>query len=163
MSRREDKHGSVEKPKKKRRGLWWKIPMWIIIVAAGIFVLTNLVNTLVSVAMRHYIYSFEPVDYSGVDRVVPEKDPETGYYMVTTDRDLKIMMLTDIHIGGGFWTYKNDRKTVAEVVNRVVDQEGRFRRKSLISSYSTATTPSPLRGLYTTAEERSTTTCPPTT
>ena len=83
--------------------------MWIIIVAAGIFVLTNLVNTLVSVAMRHYIYSFEPVDYSGVDRVVPEKDPETGYYTVTTDRDLKIMMLTDIHIGGGFWTYKNDR------------------------------------------------------
>ena len=108
------KHGA---PVRKKRGLWWKIPMWIIIIGAVCFLLANLVNFGVSLHLRHYINSFEPVDYSGVDRVVPELDEETGYYTLTTDRDLKIMMLTDIHLGGGFWSYKKDRKTVYEVIS----------------------------------------------
>ena len=108
------KHGA---PVRKKRGLWWRIPMWIIIIGAVCFLLANLVNFGVSLHLRHYINSFEPVDYSGVDRVVPELDEETGYYTLTTDRDLKIMMLTDIHLGGGFWSYKKDRKTVYEVIS----------------------------------------------
>ena len=115
MSRSENtgKHGA---PVKKRRGLWWKIPVWIVIIAAASFLLANLVNFGVSLHLRHYINSFEPVDYSGVDRVVPAVDEETGYYTFTTDRELKVMMLTDIHLGGGFWSYKKDRKTVYEII-----------------------------------------------
>ena len=85
MSRSENtgKHGA---PMKKRRGLWWKIPVWIVIIAAASFLLANLVNFGVSLHLRHYINSFEPVDYSGVDRVVPAVDEETGYYTFTTER-----------------------------------------------------------------------------
>ena len=92
MSRekRTDKHAA---PVKKKRGLWWKIPVWIVIIAAACFLLANAVNFGVSLHLRHYINSFEPVDYSDVDRVVPEIDENTGYYTFTTDRDLKIMML----------------------------------------------------------------------
>ena len=117
MSRekRAEKHMAPE-AKKKKRGLWWKIPLWIIIVAVVLAGSAMLVNYGVSLHLRHYISSFEPVDYSGVDRVVPEIDPETGYYTFTTDRDLKIMMLTDIHLGGGFWSREKDRKTVYEVI-----------------------------------------------
>lgn len=111
--KRIDKHAA---PAKKKRGLWWRIPMWIVIIAALCFVLAGAVNFGVSLHLRHYISSFDPVDYSDVDRVVPEIDSETGYYTFTTDRDLKIMMLTDIHLGGGFWSYKKDRKTVYEVI-----------------------------------------------
>ena len=123
MSRekRTEKHMAPEpkkakKEKKKKRGLWWKIPVWIVIVAVICFLSANLVNLGFSLHLRHYISSFDPVDYSGVDRVVPEIDPETGYYTFTTDRDLKIMMFTDIHLGGGFWSYKKDLKTIKEVI-----------------------------------------------
>ena len=119
--KRTEKHMAPEpkkekKQKKKKRGLWWKIPMWIVIISAVCFVSACLVNYGVSLHLRHYISSFEPVDYSNVDRVVPEIDPETGYYTFTTDRDLKIMMLTDIHLGGGFWSREKDRKTVYEII-----------------------------------------------
>ena len=119
MSRekRAEKHMSPEPAKKKKRGLWWKIPMWIVIVAVICAGSAMLVNYGVSLHLRHYINSFDPVDYSGVDRVVPEIDKQTGYYTFTTDRELKIMMLTDIHLGGGFWSYKKDRKTVYEVIS----------------------------------------------
>ena len=51
--------------KKKKRGLWWKIPLWIIIVAVVLAGSAMLVNYGVSLHLRHYISSFEPVDYSG--------------------------------------------------------------------------------------------------
>ena len=90
--------------------------MWIVIVAVFCAASALLVNYGVSLHLRHYINSFDPVDYSGVDRIVPEIDEQTGYYTFTTDRELKVMMLTDIHLGGGFWSYKKDRKTVSEVI-----------------------------------------------
>lgn len=115
MSRNQDtaKHGA---PVKRRRGLWWKIPLRIVIALAAVFIILFAVNFGVSIHLRHYINGFEPVDYTGVDRVVPEIDEETGYYTFTTDRELRIMMLTDIHLGGGFWSYKKDLKTVKEVI-----------------------------------------------
>ena len=114
--RKAKREKSEKNEKKKKRGLWWKIPMWIVIIAALLFLIPNAVNTCVSLSLRSYIDSFEPVDYSDVDRVVPEIDPETGYYTFTTDRDLRIMMFTDIHLGGGFWSVKKDRKAVAEII-----------------------------------------------
>ena len=99
MSRekRAEKHMAPE-PKRRKRGLWWKIPVWIIIIAVILAGSAMLVNYGVSLHLRHYISSFDPVDYGDMDRVVPEIDPETGYYTFTTDRDLRIMMLTDIHM-----------------------------------------------------------------
>ena len=115
--KRPEKHLAAEAVKEKKGGLgYWAIPIWIVVIAVFCFLAANLVNFGVSLRLRHYINSFEPVDYSDVDRVVPEIDPETGYYTFTTDRDLKIMMFTDIHLGGGFWSREKDRKTVYEVI-----------------------------------------------
>ena len=104
------------KKAKKKRGLWWKIPMWIVIVAVVLCVASLAVNYGVSLHLRHYINSFEPVDYSDTERILPEIDKETGYYTFTTDKDLRIMMLTDIHLGGGIWSREKDRKTVYEII-----------------------------------------------
>ena len=103
MASEPEKHMAPEpekEKKRKKRGLWWRIPMWIVIVAVVLAGSAMAVNYGVSLHLRHYINSFEPVDYSNIDRVGPEIDPETGYYTFTTDRDFKIMMLTDIHLGG---------------------------------------------------------------
>ena len=117
MAPEEKPEKKAKKEKKKKRGLWWKIPMWIVIVALILSAAAFAVNYGVSLHLRHYISSFDPVDYSDVDRVVPEIDPETGYYTFTTDRDLRIMMFTDIHLGGGFWSREKDRKTVYEIIS----------------------------------------------
>ena len=95
---------------------WWRIPIAVVIIAAGLFGLSNAINYGVSLSLRHYIDSFDPVDYSGIDRVEPEFDTPKGCYAFTTDRDLRIMFITDIHIGGGFFNAAKDRKTVREVI-----------------------------------------------
>ncbi len=112
----EEKIEKDKKEKKKKRGLWWKIPLWIVIVAVILSAAAFAVNYGVSLHLRHYISSFDPVEYNEADRLVPEIDPETGYYTFTTDRELRIMMLTDIHLGGGFWSREKDRKTVYEII-----------------------------------------------
>ena len=47
------------------------------------------------------------VEYNDGERLVPVKDQD-GFWTFTTDRDFKIMQLTDIHIGGGFLSTQND-------------------------------------------------------
>ena len=94
---------------------WWKIPLGIVLVLVCLYLLLLGTNYGFSLSLRHYISTFEPVAYDG-DRVIPVYDDALGHYTVTTDRDLKIMMLTDLHIGGGCWSSKNDRKTVYEVI-----------------------------------------------
>ena len=116
MAPEPEKKKKEKKEKTKKRGLWWKIPMWIVIVAVFCVVSALAVNLGFSLHLRHYINSFDPVEYNDADRLVPEIDPETGYYTFTTDRELKIMMLTDIHLGGGFWSAEKDRKTVYEII-----------------------------------------------
>ena len=55
--------------------------------------------------MIEYAASFEPVKIE--NQLIPEKDSE-GNWTFTTDRELKIMHLTDIHLGGGWIPKKND-------------------------------------------------------
>ena len=56
--------------------------------------------------------SFNPVSYE--NQLVPELD-EDGCWTFTTDRDLKVVQLTDIHIGGGFLSVKRDAKALNAV------------------------------------------------
>ncbi len=42
-----------------------------------------------------------------------------GYYTITTDRDLKIVQLTDIHIGGGWKSRKTDLKAINAVASMI--------------------------------------------
>ncbi len=82
---------------------------------AAVYLIFFVVNVLCNVFLRNYIRSFEPVDYTGEDRSVPVK--EDGFYTFVTDEDLEVMYFTDIHIGGGFWTYKKDKKAIFEVMS----------------------------------------------
>lgn len=56
--------------------------------------------------------SFETVDYE--DQLVPELD-EDGCWTFTTDRDLKVVQITDVHIGGGFASVDEDAKALNAV------------------------------------------------
>lgn len=56
--------------------------------------------------------SFDKVVYE--DQLVPELD-EDGCWTFTTDRDLKVVQLTDIHIGGGAMSVKRDARALNAV------------------------------------------------
>ncbi len=82
---------------------------------AALYLIVFVINLICASSLRSYIRSFDPVDYSDTARIVPVM--EDGYYTFTTDEDLRIMYFTDIHIGGGFWSYKRDKKAVDEIIS----------------------------------------------
>ncbi len=51
-----------------------------------------------------------------------EKDSD-GCYTITVDRDLKILQLTDIHIGGGWGSKKTDRQAINAVAAMVLEEK----------------------------------------
>ena len=100
---------------KRKKKKWPRVLLGILGGLVGVYLLVFAVNCFCSLALRAYIRSFEPVDYGG-ERVTPVYDEALGHYAITTDRDVKVMMLSDVHIGGGCWSLKKDKKTVYEVI-----------------------------------------------
>ena len=66
--------------------------------------------------MIEYASSFEQVEIE--NQLVPEKDND-GIWTFTTDRELKIMHLTDIHLGGGWIPKKNDTLALNAVAQMI--------------------------------------------
>lgn len=60
--------------------------------------------------------SFTPVEIA--DRIVPEKDSQ-GHWVFTTDREMKILQLTDVHLGGGFMSLAKDAKALTALAAMV--------------------------------------------
>ena len=63
--------------------------------------------------------------YSKVEienQLVPEKD-ENGNWVFTTDRDFRVMQITDIHIGGGFMSKAVDEKALNAVATMVTREK----------------------------------------
>ena len=56
------------------------------------------------------------------NQLVPQKD-ENGNWYFTTDRDFKIMHLTDIHIGGGFMSKAVDEKALNAVAAMITKEK----------------------------------------
>ena len=59
-----------------------------------------------------YAKSFDQVQYE--NQLVPTLD-EDGYWTFNTDRDLKVVQLTDVHIGGGSMSKDNDKRAMNAV------------------------------------------------
>ncbi|MBQ6022673.1 MAG: hypothetical protein IJL25_07090, partial [Clostridia bacterium] len=88
----------TEKKKKTGRGKKaLKALLGILIAIVCIAVVTAVVNVIGNSANMKKAKSFPAVEYT--DQLVPEKDAH-GNYTFVTDKDLKVLQLTDIHIGG---------------------------------------------------------------
>ena len=90
------------------------IALWLIMaVCFGL-------NELNRVWMEEYISGFEPIDYD--EQLTPAIDSEGTPYF-TTDRDFKIMHLTDVHICGGFLSASNDKKALNAVAAMITAEK----------------------------------------
>ena len=89
----------------------------VIVAAAGVCAVLSITGNK---ANTEKISAFGKVEKE--DRIIPEKD-EDGNWTFTTDRDFKVMQLTDIHIGGGFLSAKKDSMAINAVAAMVKAEE----------------------------------------
>lgn len=85
-----------------------------------IYIVIFVINVFCAISLRNYIDSFDEVKYDS-SRIVPVK--EDDHFSITSDDDITIMHITDIHIGGGFWSYNNDKKSIYEIITMLQAQK----------------------------------------
>lgn len=103
-----------KKIKKKRKV--GKIFAVIGAVIAAIILIANVTNIIGNSANMKLAKSFSPVKYE--TQLIPGKD-NTGDMFFKTDRDFKILQLTDIHLGGGWLSFSKDASAIKAVADMV--------------------------------------------
>ncbi len=84
------------------------------------FAVTSLITTVGKNSNMKKIESFEQVKIE--NQLVPVED-ENGYWTFTTDRDFKVVQLTDVHIGAGFMSHGKDLKALNAVAAMVTAEK----------------------------------------
>lgn len=102
--------------KKKRKRIITKILLSILGLIVGFILVTIAITLIGNKANTDKAHSFEKVVYE--NQLVPELDVN-GNYTFTTDKELKVLQITDVHIGAGWLSLKKDSmalNTVAALV-----------------------------------------------
>lgn len=109
---------------KKNKSKAGKVILRILAVIVSVIVLFVIVASIVSAignrANRSKIASFETVKYE--DRLAPILDND-GNYCFVTDRELKIVQLTDVHIGAGFMSLQKDANALNAVAAMLTQEK----------------------------------------
>lgn len=93
---------------------------WILLgVVAAVVLLTVLVNGILAFLQLRYVAGIAPVQYK--NQLQPQ--PLDGRWVFTTDRDFRVMQLTDVHIGGGWMSFFKDRRAIDCVVRMVTAEQ----------------------------------------
>lgn len=110
-----------KKPKKaKKRKLVKKIFLGLLIAIVAFFAITTVITVISQNANVEKANSFAAVEYDA--QLVPEKDAD-GNWTFTTDRDFKVLQLTDVHIGGGWMSAKKDGMAMNAVAAMVTAEK----------------------------------------
>lgn len=100
--------------------IFLKIVGIILAVVILFFAVTSLITIVGKNSNMKKIESFEQVKIE--NRIVPQED-ENGYWTFTTDRDFKVVQLTDVHIGAGFMSHFKDLKALNAVAAMVTAEK----------------------------------------
>lgn len=110
----------VKKVKKSKLETAFKVLGFILGAIAVLAAVTAVANFTSTNANIKKAEAFEKVTYE--NQLVPVQD-ENGYWTFTTDDDLKVMQLTDVHIGGGFLSSKKDSMAMNAVAAMVTAEK----------------------------------------
>ena len=110
----------VEKPKKNKKQVFKKFLIILATVVASITVVTFAVNLILFNINMNRVESYSAV--VNPDAIKPVLD-ENGEYTFVTDRELKIMHLTDVHIGGGWMSFKKDQMSLNAVAAMITAEK----------------------------------------
>ncbi len=95
--------------------------IFTITIACAILLATNIIANKVNISkILDYISTLDEVRTPKGIEVAKDSD---GCYVITTDRDLKIVQITDIHIGGGWLSSKTDLKAINAIASMVKEEK----------------------------------------
>ena len=103
----------VKKTAKQKWGIFLKVILGIVIVIAIFAAVIAAMNIASVKSSNKLIASISAIEYK--NQLKPEIDETDGYYTFTTDNDLKVVQLSDIHIGAGFMSTKKDAMAINAV------------------------------------------------
>lgn len=111
----------AKKEKKGRKGKTalkvLGIILAVIILAVGVLTVVNIVGNK---ANMEKALSFDTVTYE--NQLAPTLD-EDGNWTFVTDGEFKVMQLTDVHIGGGFLSFKKDSMALNSVAAMITAEK----------------------------------------
>ena len=97
-----------------------KIISFVLGIITSISMSMTSLTTLINKSNFEVASSFDQVVYE--DQLVPQKDTD-GNWTFYTDRDLKVLQFTDVHIGGGIMSLKKDKKALNAVAAMVTAEK----------------------------------------
>lgn len=109
------------KDKKKIGRRILKIMLIVLLIIAILMGIAAVVNVIGVKSNKNFASEVGKTEYES--QLVPELDEQNGYYTFTTDRNFKIMQLTDVHIGGGFMSIKKDNMAINAVAAMVKEEK----------------------------------------
>ena len=118
MAKKSKQEGKVKTKKKgmgKRIGLAFLGCIFVLVALFGIGALINYVSSESNI---EYAKSMQAVAKEDALEA-PVIDEETGYWTFTTDREFKILQLTDVHIGGGFLSIQKDNWAMTAIADMI--------------------------------------------
>ncbi len=107
-----EKKEKIKKSGKQKFVTFLKVIGIIVLALAVIAAVVALLNVLSSRSNRNFIKTIPAVEYENQLEPVIGED---GFYTFETDSDLRVMQLTDIHIGGGILSAKKDNLAINAV------------------------------------------------
>lgn len=118
---KKQKKPKVKKTAKQRFKSFLKVLLSIVIVIAMLFGIATCVNIVGIKSNSSFVKnSINPVSYE--EQLVPAQDAD-GNYEFVTDKNFRIMQLTDVHIGGGFMSIKKDNMAVNAVAAMITAEK----------------------------------------
>ncbi|MBR4450788.1 MAG: metallophosphoesterase [Clostridia bacterium] len=111
------------KPVKKKGKKALKVILCILCAILLFVAVTVCVSAIGDKANMKKAQSFEKINYE--NQLVPEKD-ELGNYTFTADRELKVVQITDVHIGGGWMSLKKDAMALNTVAAMLTAEKPDF-------------------------------------
>ncbi len=106
--------------KKNRKKTALKVISIILCVLVVFFSVTAVISVIGNKGNTEKAKSFPTVEVE--DKLIPEKD-ENGYWTFTTDRDFKVLQLTDVHIGGGWLSLSKDAMALNAVAAMIAAEK----------------------------------------
>lgn len=106
---------------KKAKGKKAKKVLGAIAVIFVLFIVATVITTVIGNNQNlKKAGSFETIQIE--NQLVPETDAN-GYWTFTTDRDFKVMQISDIHIGGGWMSLGKDAKAINAVAAMITAEK----------------------------------------
>lgn len=110
----------VKKTGKQKFKIFLKTIIILFLVIALLCSMLAVISAVGIKSNRNFIKTHQAVEYD--EQLVPTLDDD-GYYSFTTDRDFRIMHLTDIHIGAGFLSIKKDTMALNAVAAMITAEK----------------------------------------